>query len=175
MEIRLNDRQITWAKAETYFGPTFNKENASTAQAPELRKFIGYCGEQAVLSAFGGGLIDETYSHRGDWNSLSEKIYEIKTQNKSQRRVPYLSFDLNRDQWQNVFKKNKAAGGILCSVDCKSIEDFCKNPIVTIEFWCTRDAIATAVPRGKSNPRINMEKSVYSDDDERCRTDFENL
>lgn len=175
MEIRLTDRQITLAKVETYFGAEFKKENASTPQSPELRKFIGYCGEQAVLAAFGGNFIDETYSHRGDWTSLNDKNYEIKTQNKNNRRYPWLSFDLNKDQWENVFKRSKAAGGILCSVDCKSIEDFCSNPIVTIEFWCTREAIATSVPRGKSNPYINMEKSVYSDDDERCITDFENL
>lgn len=175
MKVRLTDRQVTWAKAETYFGPEFKKENAGTAQHKELRTFIGYCGEIAVLEAFGGILIDESTAHRGDWNSPTNKIYEIKTQNKHQRRVPYLSFDLNKDQWQNVFKKNKANGGILCSVDCSSIEDFTNNPVVTIEFWATTEAIATAVPRGKSNPKINMEKSVYSDDDERCRTDFENL
>jgi hypothetical protein len=175
MEIRLDDKQITRAKVETYFGPEFKKENAGTAQHKELRTFIGYCGEQAVLSAFGGSLIDESTAHIGDWKSLINKIYEIKTQNKNQRRVPYMSFDLNKDQWENVFKGAKADGGILCSVDCSSIEDFCNNPIVTIEFWTTREAIATAVPQGKSNPRINMEKSVYSTDDERVRTDYENL
>jgi len=60
-------------------------------------------------------------------------------------------------------------------LNCNSIEEFENNPIVTIEFWATREAIATAVPRNKSNSRHNITKSVYADDEDRVRTDFNNL
>jgi hypothetical protein len=175
MEIKLTHRQIQWAKADTYFGPEFKKENAATPQDSELRTFLGYCGEIAVLSAFCGSLVDESIEHRGDWVSQTNKLYEIKTQNKRNRKYPLLSFDLNDDQYQSVFKKHNANGGILCSVDCSSIEEFENNPIVTIEFWAEQDAIATAVPRNKSNSRHNITKSVYADDEDRVRTDFNNL
>ncbi len=174
MEIRLTDREIARAEAETYFGPEFKKENAGVAQNKELRTFIGYCGEIAVQKAFGGKPLDESKAHIGDWVSDSLKTYEIKTQNKYQRKYPILSFDLTTDQWDNVFVNNKADGGILCSVECNSIKDFRNNPVVTIEFYINAWDIRFSFPRG-SNPSHTIARSVYADEYDKTLTDWENL
>jgi len=174
LKVKLTPKQVMWAKAETLFGNEFLKENANSPKNKSFRRFMGECGEIAVYSTFCGVLNDESTGERyGDWISPSDRLYEIKTQTTKDRKFE-LSFDLNRDQYQNL-KGANFDGGILCTMDAGSIEEFESNPIITIQFWCTREAIATSVPRGKSNPRHRIEKSVYISDDERVRTDWENL
>ena len=170
MEIRLDKQEVNnlllKVKKQDYY-----KENAGVAQDPYFRKVFGEAGEMVVYKTFGGTLIDESKGHMGDWISPSNKRYEIKTQNLYDRNYPVLSFDLNKDQWENVFKGAKADGGILCSVDCSSIEDFINNPVVTIEWWVSRWDIQFSYPRNTKSS-FSAVKSVYGDQLDIINTDF---
>jgi len=170
MEIRLTEQEVNdlLLKVEKQ---DYYKENAGVAQDPYFRKVFGEAGEMAVHKTFGGTLIDESKGHMGDWISPANKRYEIKTQNWDKRILNVLSFDLNQDQWNSVFVNNKADGGIMCSINSPSFEDFINNPVVNIEWWVSRWDIQFSYPRSTKSA-FTAVKSVYGDDKERINTDF---